>query len=154
MAKTAYSGNPAGSPRDRVRYLLGDTSSRPELTDEEIAYELAAASSSAEGAAIALVRGLIARATREVDFSAASHSQQASQRLVQLRGLLADLEMRGGAVRVISTGGTYTADDLVRGNVDLRQPAFTSGNMDAPGTSGDPGGGSGDYRRRIDPTAS
>lgn len=46
-----YSGNPGDSPKDEVRYLLGDTVEKnPLLSDEEILYELSKTDSPAKAA--------------------------------------------------------------------------------------------------------
>lgn len=57
-----YSGNPGTSPRDEVRFLLGDTTNtKQSLTDEEIDYMLTSAGGIALTAAIEGAYALSAR---------------------------------------------------------------------------------------------
>lgn len=104
-----YSGNPASSARDEIRFLVGDTDSdSPQLSDEEIDYiattlpdkgvlypNMAAAASAA--AAIA------AKYAKLIDKSVGSLSISYSQKHTQYTAMAKDLSTRasaGGAGRV------------------------------------------------------
>lgn len=57
-----YTSDPAGVPRDQVRYLLGDIDAAdPKVSDEEIAYALAATSNNAKRAAALAADALATR---------------------------------------------------------------------------------------------
>jgi hypothetical protein len=57
-----YDDNPAGIPRDQVRFLIGDTDpENPWFSDAEVAYLLSSADSDPRAAAIAGVQGILAR---------------------------------------------------------------------------------------------
>lgn len=62
-----YSGNPASSDRDAVRFLVGDTDTTDQLiTDEEIAY-LLSVYSEAPNAAVGAARSIAAKFARFSD---------------------------------------------------------------------------------------
>ena len=62
-----YSGNPAASNRDAVRFLVADTDSTdPLITDEEIAY-LLVLYTEAPSAAVGAARAIAAKFSRESD---------------------------------------------------------------------------------------
>lgn len=62
-----YSGNPANSSRDAVRFLVADTDSNdPLITDEEIAY-LLDLYTEAPSAAVGAARAIAAKFSREAD---------------------------------------------------------------------------------------
>lgn len=64
----SYSGNPAESLKDQVRFLLGDTNTAaPQIQDEEIMYLLSQESSNALRAAARGAETLAARYAREAD---------------------------------------------------------------------------------------
>lgn len=66
----SYSGNPASSPLDEVRFLIQDTdTNEPLLSNEEIEYLLAAYDEDAFNAAIAAVSNLIAKGSRVAEES-------------------------------------------------------------------------------------
>lgn len=87
-----YSGNPAYSEKDLVRFLVGDTDMKdPLLQDEEISF-LLTSNSSPQQAAIAACRVLIAKYSREADYTIGPESVKASQRLTNFQRLKAELE--------------------------------------------------------------
>lgn len=91
----SYSGNPGTSPRDEVRFLLGDTSEAdPLLQDEELDYLLNEHEGSAIRAAVAACEAVIAKLSREADFSSGATSLSASQRCEGYRKLLGQLKRK------------------------------------------------------------
>lgn len=86
-----YSGNPKESLKDYVRFLCGDTDEdMPLLQDEEIQFLLEQHRSVIK-AAIAACKVIIAKLSREVDYSIGPEKVAASQRVEHYRALLADL---------------------------------------------------------------
>lgn len=91
----SYSGDPSTSPKDEVRFLIGDTSEDdPLLQDGEIAYLLDQCGGSALAAAVAACEGIVAKLSREADMSSGATSISASQRRAHYEGLLAQLQRR------------------------------------------------------------
>ena len=63
-----YSGDPADSARDAVRFLLGDTdTTNQRVTDEEIAYALTQTANDTYGAAAYCARALVGKYANMVD---------------------------------------------------------------------------------------
>lgn len=90
-----YSGNPKESMKDYVRFLCGDTDEdMPLLQDEEIQFLLEQHRSVIK-AAIASCKVIIAKLSREVDYSIGPEKVAASQRVEHYRALLADLSSSG-----------------------------------------------------------
>lgn len=90
-----YTGNPGSSPRDEVRFLLGDTSEAdPLLQDEEIDYLLGEHGGSAIAAAVAACEAVVAKLSREADLSSGATSISASQRRAHYASLLTQLQRR------------------------------------------------------------
>lgn len=91
----SYSGDPSTSPKDEVRFLIGDTSEDdPLLQDEEIAYLLDQCGGSALAAAVAACEGIVAKLSREADLRSGATSISASQRHAHYAALLTDLRRR------------------------------------------------------------
>lgn len=92
-----YSGNPASSPRDEVRFLIGDTdATRPVLFDAEVDY-LLASQPSALAAATEGARRAAARFASLADLSVDGLSIAYSQRRDAYTALAADLSARESA---------------------------------------------------------
>lgn len=93
----SYSGNPASSPLDEVRFLIQDTNSGDELlSNEELEYLLAAYAEDAFNAAIAAVQTLIAQGARIAEESKKvgdlSLSVKSGARVAQWESLLQSLK--------------------------------------------------------------
>lgn len=87
-----YSGDPASSAKDLVRFLCGDTDSNmPLLTDEEIQYLLSVESNVRKAAQAACER-ILAILAKEVDYAIGPEKVQASQRLANYKSLLQALK--------------------------------------------------------------
>ena len=119
-----YSGDPASSPRDEVRFLIGDTdASAPLLSDAEVDYALAQYPDP-YGAAISCVRSLMAQAAKQAESTRKvgdlSLSVKGGSRQTQWEALLAQLQAeqfrRNGGVGVMAAAASQ----------------FTLGQMDNP----------------------
>lgn len=75
-----YSGNPATSRRDEVRFLIGDTDPQdPLLQDEEIDY-LLAQKEAVNQVAVTACKYILAKLAREVDYTIGPERVAASQK--------------------------------------------------------------------------
>lgn len=92
-----YSGNPQTSPRDELRFTIGDTTEAdPLLSDEEVDFLLDANGGNVRLAAVAACRAGVAKLAREADFSSGVTSLSASQRREGLQTLLEQLRQSAG----------------------------------------------------------
>ena len=132
-----YSGNPSGTNRDAIRFLIGDTDNTDQLTsDEEIAYALAE-EGSVYIAAARVCRSLAAKYARSPDQSIGDLSISYSQRYKQFTELANKLEA-SARVGIPYAGGISQADkDAVTSDTDRIQPAIKVGVHDSPGTTTD-----------------
>lgn len=108
-----YNGDPAASPRNEVRFLIGDTDPTNELlTDQEIDYLLTQANGIVIRAAYRSVLRLLSKAskskTKTVGPTTISHGEQVSN----WQSLLDTLAAQGGA------GGLNTPSMLSAGGID------------------------------------
>ena len=131
-----YSGNPASTARDEVRFLSGDTDTTDQqVTDEEIAWALSENSSNAYTAASVIAYAISAKFARKADKSVGDLSLSYSQLSKQYAELGARLRSQG-AFRGITpySGGISTSDkDTQNADTDYDKPSFTRKLMDAPG---------------------
>jgi hypothetical protein len=93
----SYSGNPASSALDEVRFLIQDTDTNDQLlSNEELTYLLTAYANDAFNAAIAAVSTLVATASRVQEESKTvgdlSLSIKSGARVTQWQALLATLK--------------------------------------------------------------
>jgi len=140
----SYSGNPASSPKDEVRFLIGDTnSSDPQLQDGEISYTIGLVYGSspvpANGnyvPAIYCADALIAKYARAVSKSVGDLHVTYSDRLKQYQELAARLRMRATLAQVqFNAGGESIGEKIAAyANWDLIQPAVKIDGMDYQGT--------------------
>lgn len=110
-----YSGNPASSAKDEVRFLVGDTDTNDQLvSDEEIAFVLGVHADSASinyAAAAVVAEGIAAKFARKMDKSVGSLSVQAKQQRDHYVELARDLRRKGG----LSATGSYGVPKLSGG---------------------------------------
>jgi hypothetical protein len=128
-----YSGDPASSSLDEVRFLTGDTLSTASQTnsDEEIAF-LLAQQGSVRQAAIAACEALIAKCTALVTQSVGAVSVAYSDRVKQYRELVGTL--RRGLTPTPYAGGISVSDkETVESDTDRDAPLFSVGMHDTPG---------------------
>lgn len=88
-----YSGNPAGSKLDEVRFRIGDTDKDFSLLeDEEIQYLLETNDNSVIDVCIQAVRAIIAKFAKEVDYTIGPEKVYASDRYKHYSELLINLQ--------------------------------------------------------------
>lgn len=136
-----YSGDPAASDLDQVRFLIGDTLSvQPLIQNEEINFAIAQQSTLRLAAAVVL-RALAARYTRYPNFavgdvSASALSDVAEGFMRRARELDPTGVTAGSALCAPSFGGlTLSEKEMLDGDTDAVQPLFRKGADDYPGTS-------------------
>lgn len=88
----SYSNDPKTSPKDEVRFIIGDTDPKYAfLQDEEILYILEQEKNSVTATAISAVRRIIAQVARQVNYTIGPEKVEASQRLSNFQTLLTTL---------------------------------------------------------------
>jgi hypothetical protein len=135
-----YSGNPASSSRDAVRYLLNDTSTGSmEMNDAEIEW-LVAEKTNVYRAAAQGARQLAAQANNSVaSKTVGSLTLTYSERAQKWMDLAATLETAankglGGAIRPYSGGISKTDKEQVASSDDFDKPWFYRDMWDNPGS--------------------
>lgn len=107
-----YSGDPASSAKDEVRFLVGDTNTADQLVqDEEINYVLLAHADAGSAsinyrAAAEIAEAIAAKFARKADKAVGPLSIQAKQQhdhYVQLAGRLRKLAFTGGSIAAFGT---------------------------------------------------
>lgn len=138
-----YSGDPASSTKDEVRFLLGDTvQSDPQVSDEEIAYLLSRwadpYTAAAQGAA-----ALSATYTRLIDRTVGTLSISYSQKAAQFATLAKDLRAQSrspeGAAGAapLTFGIAWEEKDNKDADLDLVPDVFDYGLHDNPDLEAD-----------------
>lgn len=132
---TTYSGNPADSSKDAVRFWVEDTAAPFALTDEEIAYVLTIYPS-AQGAASACARALAAKYAKLVDKEVGDLKIKYSQRQKAYLDLADRLDSQDGLVGLMPyAAGISIADkDAVDADTDRPVPPIRVGQFDNPPT--------------------
>ena len=127
----SYSGDPASSEKDAVRFLIGDTDTDDQqLSDAEINY-LIAQWGGVMVSAINAVRGIIARYARLVSKQVGDLSIDYSDRLAAYQALVGQLE--AGNIKDVDlyAGGISVSDvQTVNLDTDRVRPAFRRGMND------------------------
>jgi len=119
---TTYSGNPAASDRDAVRFWIEDTAAPFALTDEEIAYVLTIYPSAMEAAA-ACCRALAAKYAKMVDKEVGDLKLKYSQRGTAYLALADRLDAQAGLVGLMPYGGGISIADMQAVDLDSDRPA-------------------------------
>jgi hypothetical protein len=137
-----YSGNPASSPRDEIRFLVGDTDlNDPRLTDAEIDYNIALVSGSTPPpnknflAASYSAEAIAGKFARMVDKAVGDLHISYSQLAKQYSALSLRLRSRAALAAVpFYVGGLSKADKAANdANIDLARVAITVDGMDTTG---------------------
>lgn len=103
----SYSGDPTSSPKDEIRFLIGDTDEAdPVLQDGEILYVLDEHGGSVPRAAIAACEAAIAKLARSADMSSGVTSVSLSQRRQGMEALLSQLKRQVARRPQILVGGS------------------------------------------------
>jgi hypothetical protein len=121
-----YTGNPASSTLDAVRFEIGDTlSTDPELSDEEITWVITQESNLKYAAAAACDR-VAARYARKVEKSVGQLKLSMQQKFDQYLKLASRLRAQGGSAPIPFAGGISVADKRTR-QLDLDREQTTFG---------------------------
>ena len=114
----SYSGNPADSDKDAVRFLIGDTDSNdPLVTDEEIAWQLGQRGKvylAASSCCVAIAAKFSRKADRSVGNLQASFSQQAEA----YRQMARDLEAQAADTAVLQPYSGVSGDPAFKRGMD------------------------------------
>lgn len=120
--------NPSASPKDEVRFLVGDTDvEKPILSDEELVYCLGLTGGSAIGAAIRACESIMAKFSRMSDETVGSVSISFSQRAAAYEKMGARLQKRQAMCGVRLYAGGISRLDKRRQELsaDRVSPEFT-----------------------------
>lgn len=93
-----YSGNPGDSPKDEVRFLIGDTGTVELLTDDEITWLLEQSGGIVVRAAYRAVHAMIAEAAKTGRKTVGPTTIDMTSKVEGWRALLDSLATQGGAV--------------------------------------------------------
>jgi hypothetical protein len=138
-----YSGNPASSPGDAVRFWIGDTTeTTPQLSDEELAYLLSLTGGHVLQAAILGCQELANRYASQVDFAVESElrvdlSQRAEAYAKRAKALRDETLIPGTSLSLVPRpyAGGVSKQDMARQKADSDRvpPSFTVGQFEEPG---------------------
>lgn len=142
----SYSGDPANSDKDAVRFLVGDTDTSEQLVeDEEISWALSQSTTVPGGAAIT-ARGIAALFSRDVDLDVSGGSYSESQRAAHYRQLAVRLDKQAQSAPArsgvstpapIVSGIRQSEMETVREDDERVRPAFRRGQFDWHGLGGE-----------------
>jgi len=123
-----YSGNPAGSDRDAVRWHLGDVNEDEQLTrDEEIEYSLAI-SRDVNGAVVMCAESIAAQLTREADMKVGQLSVSLSDKAEHFWQLAAKYRSKSLVYAIPSVGGISISEKEYQDEDEDRvKPRFERG---------------------------
>ena len=131
-----YSGDPADSPRDAVRFYLGDTDTNDQmLQDEEIAFVLTQSADPLAAAARG-ARALASKFSSLVDEKFETIDNKFSQRAKAFHALAGrlerDVKRYGGLGTPLAGGISVAAVDAARMDLGRVQSAFREGQFSIP----------------------
>ena len=127
-----YSGDPATSNRDAVRFLIGDTNTKRQLFQhEELSYLLTQNNSNVRSAAAAALEAKISEFSLYGRGRLGSFEFDFKDTIAEMNILLQNLRVSGTASRLLWAGGISEAEKEVdQEDVDLIQPRFRRGHHD------------------------
>ena len=128
----SYSGNPATSPLDAVRFLVGDTDPcQFFLQDAEVNYLLAQYNNAVPNTAIPYCYRIIAKLTRLADESVGQVKIQYSQKAKAFRTMIQDLRNQLATFDITPYAGGIAVSDVtsVNCNANRVRPDFTKNMM-------------------------
>lgn len=131
-----YSGNPASSNLDAVRFLIGDVDTTDQqLANEEINYLLAQAGNNVYKAAANGALSIASKYARLVDKSVGDLSLSYSQRKDAYEAMAARLTKQASSRSAVPYAGGISVSDkeIDKTDADAVQPAFVRGQFDFPG---------------------
>lgn len=138
----SYSGNPASSPKDEVRFLIGDTNTNDQqLQDAEINYAISLVTPPASPnyiPAIYCAEALAAKYARMVTKSVGDLHVSYTDRLKNFQALATQLRTRATLAMVpFNVGGELLSEKVAAfANGDLITTAARINGMSEPGTAG------------------
>lgn len=126
-----YSGDPSSTPKDAVRFAIGDTiQNDPLLQDEEISY-IVAQNPSIDDSAYAAAVAIVAKFSRLTDIMAGKEKIFYSQKVKQYQQLADKLWLNAGVVVIPYAGGVSAADkENMQNDKSIVQPSFKKGVFD------------------------
>lgn len=129
----SYSGNPASSNLDQVRFLIGDTdAAQSQLSNEEIEYTLG--SKPPKGAAAECARAIAAKYARLVTRSVGDLNvtyKELQENYTKLAERLDAQSASEDAGVQVFAGGIFTADRVIQdNNTAINQPSFRRDQFD------------------------
>ena len=135
-----YSGDPAGSDRDKVRFLVFDTDTNEQLlNDEEIAWVLTQATNIFMAAA-SCAEAIAAKFAKDINRSVVGISAQPSSRAGFYLELADKLRAQASTTTthgsIFAGGLTISGKNTLDANADDVQPGFKKGQFDWDGASG------------------
>lgn len=128
-----YSGNPASSPKDTVRFLIGDTDSCDQLLqDDEIVWVLGIYNNTPNNAAIRCVETIMSKFSRLMDESVGQVKLTYSQRAKGYRDMLRDLKNRLAIedMQPFAGGILRSESQIAACNTNRIRPDFTKHMME------------------------
>lgn len=129
-----YSGDPAASDLDAVRFTVGDTDKTDELVqNEEISYVLGLQANDINRTGAVVCEAISARFAREVDSGSSDLKESASQKAKAYRERAKELRALAGIDAEPVFGG-ITLSELETRDLDTNavQPSFRVGQDDNP----------------------
>lgn len=133
-----YSGNPANSAKDQVRFYLGDTdSANPEMMDEEILWAISLRGNN-WGATALCAMALATKYSRLTSISADGVSQGLNQKAPAFRLIAAEYQRKEAIYRAVPTLGGVSIGDMRRvlSNLDRVPDIFRIAINDNPPSDG------------------
>ena len=126
-----YSGDPASSNKDAVRFLVGDTVETDKLVqDEEIDFALAN-EGGVTNAAVAICRAVAAKFSRQADKTVGKLSISLSQKAAAYHALADKIEQKASRLAIPYAGGLVVSErESLLTDTSAVQPIFRRGAMD------------------------
>jgi len=130
-----YSGDPAASDLDNLRFTIGDTISTNVLLNDAELNSILATNTSVKGAAVVAVRRIIAIVSRQVTKAVGDLRLNLSDQIKHYKLLLSELQYsltlsQGGPV---AGGLSKSRKQTVEEDTDRVVPDFERGQFDHPG---------------------
>lgn len=128
-----YSGNPAYSAKDQVRFLIGDTDSDDrQLFDQEIIWVLSQYNNTPLNAAVRCCETIVTKYARQVDETVGQVKIMFSQRMKNYQTTLATLRARLAMEDASPFAGGLSVSEkrTVSQNTDRVRPDFTKHMME------------------------
>lgn len=130
----SYSGNPADSTVDALRFLTGDTNTDDQqLSNEEITY-ISTSYTDNNLAAAELCEAIAAKYARQVDTTNGDLRLGAQSRFQHYTDLAKKYRSKGNKLALMWAGGRLLSEkETARTDTTITQPSFSRGMDDFPG---------------------